>query len=79
MRRRVLVRANDVLVIDDLEIPAQVLKDMADPDKRVLWAFLRSGDYVQPVAYDEEHVIWLQPEDIHSEEGTLRGVSKETQ
>lgn len=65
-RRRIVVRKSDILVINGYEVDASVLTGMVDPEKRILWAFVRAdnGVDVQPVAYSEERVIWLTEEDL---------------
>lgn len=62
---RIRVRKGDVLIIDGLELDGATLRMILKPEARVLWAFLRnkSGD-IQPVPYDENHVIWLQENDL---------------
>ena len=69
-RRRIVVRKTDMLVIDGYEVDASVLVGMIDPDKRVLWAFIRAenGVDIRPVPYDEERVIWLTDEDLRRKE-----------
>jgi hypothetical protein len=49
----------DTLVINGLEIDASILAAVIVPNNRLLWAFVRNGNTVQAVAYDEEKVIWL--------------------
>ena len=52
--------------VGDLEFDTETLLAMADPDARVLWAFIRSkdGKRIQPVAYDERKVIWIEASDL---------------
>jgi len=64
VRRRIVVRKDDVLVVNGLALDGEVLKDMMDPSKRLLWAFVRKDGDVQPCAYAEDRVIWLQDEDL---------------
>jgi hypothetical protein len=70
MRRRVIVRKDDVLVVDGLELDASILRAMLEPDKRILWAFVRSedGESIQPLAISEERCIWLEPTDLERKE-----------
>ena len=64
VRRRIVVRKDDVLVVNGLVLDGEVLKDMMDPSKRLLWAFVREDGDVRPCAYDETKVIWIQSEDL---------------
>ena len=64
VRRRIVVRKDDVLIVNGLALDGEVLKDMMDPSKRLLWAFVRKDNDVQPCAYSEEHCIWLQDSDL---------------
>ena len=65
-KRRVVVRRDDVLVLNGFEIDASTLIDITKPDKRLLWAFVKSedGTDIRPVAYSEDRVIWLTSEDL---------------
>lgn len=65
MGRQHIVRRGDTIVVGGNELDAAVLEQLVNPDKRMLWAFVRndSGD-VQPVAYDETRIIWLADEDL---------------
>jgi hypothetical protein len=64
-RRRVAIRTGDLLVLNGFEIDAAILSDIVNPDKRLLWAFVRGGDdTIRPVAYTEDRVIWLAEEDL---------------
>ena len=62
--RRLLINKNDTLVIGGYEIDASILADIIKPDKRLLWAFVANGDQVQPIAFSEEHCIWLLDSDL---------------
>ena len=62
--RRITVRKDDVLVFKGYEVDAEVLRAMIDPQPRVLWAFVRQGSRIQPIAYSEEQVIWLTEEEV---------------
>lgn len=63
-KRRLVVRKDDILVIDGLEIEASILGTMVEPGKRLLWAFIHEGGDVRPVAYSEDQCIWLEPADL---------------
>ena len=66
-QRRIVVRRDDVLVLPSgFEVDASTLSDITKPDKRLLWAFVKSedGTAIQPVCYDETRVIWLTDEDL---------------
>lgn len=69
-RRRLVVTRTDVLVINGLEIDAEVLMSITNPDTRLLWAFVRQADQIQPIAYNEDRVIWLQPGDMEHSDAT---------
>ena len=62
--RRIAVRKDDVLVFKGFEIDAEVLRAIVNPDVRVLWAFVKRGVQIQPVAYAEDRVIWLTEEEV---------------
>ena len=62
--RRIAVRKDDVLVFKGYEIDAEVLRAIVNPDVRALWAFVKRGAQIQPVAYSEEKVIWLTEEEV---------------
>lgn len=68
MGRRLVVQSDDVLVVGGLELDAGVLRAMLKTNKRLLWAFLREGDDVRPVAYSEAQVIWLTDKDLERRE-----------
>jgi hypothetical protein len=59
VKRRIVVSADDLLVVNGMELDGEILKAIVQPDKRVLWAFVRKGGDVRPVAYTEQQVIWL--------------------
>lgn len=63
-KRRLVVRKDDILVIDGLEIEASILCAMLEPGKRLLWAFIHEGGDVRPAAYSEDQCIWLEPADL---------------
>lgn len=62
--RRIRVMSGDVIVLDGYTLSVDILKEMIAPDKRLLWAFVRNGDNIQPVPYDEKRVLWLSEEDL---------------
>ena len=65
-KRRVVVRRDDVLVLNGFEIGADVLLEITKPNKRLLWQFIQSEDglEIRPIAYSEDRVIWLTDEDL---------------
>ena len=69
-RRRIVVRKTDTLVVNGYEVDASVLGDMMDPERRLLWAFVRAenGVDIRPVPYDETRVVWLAEEDLRRRE-----------
>jgi len=64
-RRRVVVRATDVLVVNGYELDAAILLGLLNPDKRVLWGFVRGPEgSIQPVSYSERQLIWIAESDL---------------
>jgi hypothetical protein len=63
-RTRIIVHKNDVLVVNGMEIDGEILKSIVNPDARLLWAFVKKGNDIQPVPYDETHCVWLTDEDL---------------
>ena len=66
VRRRLVVRDDDVLVVNGYTIDASILQAIVAPGKRLLWTFVlaENGVDIQPVAISEERCIWLLPEDL---------------
>jgi hypothetical protein len=62
--RTLIIRSNDTLVFKGYEIDAAVLEAIVSPEARVLWAFVKKGNDIHPVAYSEDRVIWLTDEDL---------------
>jgi hypothetical protein len=65
-KRRIVVHRDDVLVLNGFEVDASTLIDITKPDKRLLWAFVKSEDglEIRPVCFSEEHCIWLMDSDL---------------
>ena len=63
-RRRLVIHKDDVLVINNMELDAAILREIVSPSKRVLWAFTKQGDDIKPRAYSESEVIWLTSEEV---------------
>ena len=65
-KRRIVVHRDDVLVLNGFEVDASILIDITKPNRRLLWAFVKSEDEtaIQPVCYGEDRVIWLTDEDL---------------
>jgi len=63
--RRILLRRDDVLVVNGIELDGEVLRAVVRPEARLLWAFVRAenGD-VRPVCYTEDEVVWIQSSDL---------------
>jgi hypothetical protein len=61
-----VVGEDDVLVLGRWELSAAVLRDIVAPGRRLLWEFVASegGDELQPVAYSEDQVLWLNVGDV---------------
>jgi hypothetical protein len=51
------------LDIDGVMISAAVLRELVDPDRRLLFRFLRKDGIITAVALDERSVIWIDPVD----------------
>ena len=69
MGHRLVVQKDDTLVVEGWEVEASVLAEIIKPDKRVLWAFVKSEDgQLQPVPYTEDRVVWLQDGDLERTE-----------
>lgn len=47
-----------IVYLDDVAIHLELLRRIADPDKRVLWRFERDGDLIVARCYSEDQVIW---------------------
>lgn len=56
-------QAGDVIVMDGVEISAEALSVITNPNNRLLYAFVKKRGRVHPVAYSEERVIWLETRD----------------
>lgn len=57
-----------VLYIDDLAISVSVLSAIVDPDKRLLWRFARHANAVEAIPFSEEHVVWLDMEEMKAKD-----------
>ena len=68
MARRIEVWKGDTIVIGDYSVSADVLEAILTPSARLLWAFLEKDGRIQPVAFDESKVIWLEDSDYSSPE-----------
>jgi ABC-type Zn uptake system ZnuABC Zn-binding protein ZnuA len=62
--RTLVIRSDDVLIVNGYELDGEVLKAIVSPDKRLLWAFIKKDHDIRPVAYSEDKVIWLTDEDL---------------
>jgi len=62
--RTLIIRSNDTLVFKGYEIDASVMEAIVNTDARLLWAFIKKGNDIAPVAYSEDRVIWLADEDL---------------
>ena len=58
-KRRIIVRRDDLLIVNGMELDGDVLRSIVDPSRRLLWAFVKQGNDVRPVCYSEDKVIWL--------------------
>ncbi len=64
MRRTIVLRDDDVLVVGGYKVDGCVLREMLTGDRRLLWAFVKNGDDLRPVPYGEDRVIWLEESDL---------------
>lgn len=53
-----------ILDIDGVLISASVLREMVDPDRRLLFRFERKDGIIQAKAFDESNVVWLDESDL---------------
>jgi hypothetical protein len=49
------------LTIDGLSVNLEVFAKIFGDNPRMLWRFVREGDRIDAVAFDEREVIWLDP------------------
>lgn len=56
-----------VIRVGNLELDIGALCAMADPNARVLWAFVwnKNKTRVQPMPFREDQILWLQPSDLN--------------
>jgi hypothetical protein len=78
-QRRVAISEDDIIVFGGYELSASVLKSIIEPDRRLLWAFVKAeGDRaIQPVAYGEDRILWLLPEDLERTRDEVQDLCKE--
>ena len=63
--------------IDGVIISANVLKELVDPDRRVLIRFQRRDGIIKALVFSESRVIWIDPiEDDEDLEASL-GIDKD--
>ena len=65
VRRRLVIHKDDVLVINNMELDAAILREIVSPSKRVLWAFVKQDGDIKPVCYSEAEVIWLTEHEVN--------------
>ena len=65
--------------IDGVLISAGVLKEIVDPDTRLLFGFVRVGGIIKATAIDERSAIWIDPDpnDQSTEFGVVNQNSNE--
>jgi ABC-type Zn uptake system ZnuABC Zn-binding protein ZnuA len=61
VRRTIVVRKDDILVVNGMELDGAILKEIVSPSKRLLWAFVKNGDDCRPICFSEDQCIWLTP------------------
>lgn len=62
-KRHIVVRADDLLIVNGMILDGEVLKAIVNPEKRLLWGFVKHGPDIRLVCYSEEKVIWLGREE----------------
>jgi hypothetical protein len=55
------------LEIDGVLLSANVLRELVDPDRRLLFRFQRRGGVIEAIPLDESKVIWIDPPDEKKE------------
>jgi hypothetical protein len=67
------------ITIDGVVISAGVLRELVDPDRRLLFRFERKDGLIQATAYSESQVIWLDSPETITDQTTDFGVLKQTE
>ena len=62
------------LDIDGTLISASVLRELVDPDRRLLFRFERLGGVIQATAYSENQIVWLEKSDVDGDQKIEFGV-----
>ena len=60
-----------IIEIDGVSISAAVLREIVNPDRRLLFRFVRKGNQISAAALDESQVIWLDKEDTDGQTAEL--------
>ena len=55
--------------IDGVVISANVLRELVDPNRRLLFRFEKKNGVIQATAFSESQVIWLEQSDLEREAG----------
>jgi hypothetical protein len=64
LRKRPVVKFNPEtcdLTVDGLTVNLEVFAKIFSDNPRLLWRFIRASGQIDAVAFDERHVIWLDP------------------
>lgn len=48
-----------IIELDGVRISANVLREIVNPDRRVLFRFVREGEVIRTVVYSEADVVWF--------------------
>lgn len=64
--------------IDGVVISANVLRELVNPDRRLLFRFERKDGIIRATAYSELQCIWIDPPETISDQTTDFGVLKPT-
>ena len=62
------------LDIDGVIISAAVLREIVDPDRRLLFRFERKGDVIQARVFTEKQCVWIEDPDEITDQTTDFGV-----
>lgn len=53
-----------ILDVDGVLISAKVLKELVNPDNRLLFRFERKDGIIQAIAFNENSVVWIEDSDL---------------
>ncbi len=71
------IRLNEeigIIDIDGVVISANVLRELVNPDRRLLFRFMKKDGVISATAYTENQCIWIEPPDEIPDQTTEFGV-----